>query len=1137
MKCCLKKIKSIFFMLLIIMITFSTKMPVYAESTVQKSVLILNSYSNEDSIISGYESRDWTAEIISSIKSQFVNSKKNIVVKTECMDSNDDFGQEYWQQLYDLHKYKYKDTKFDVVITLDDDAFQFLLKYGQSLFPDTPVVFSGVNNFNKSMISDRPLYTGLTKSADVKSTIDIGLKLHPNTKQIFVILDKTPWGIICKNIIENLALLYKDKVTFLFCDEENIEKVKEKINNLPDDTFIYYDATFKNDVGKYMPMEHCVDIILKDINVPVYSRSYIQLNKESVGGMITEGSDLGKEIGNLALRILAGEKVSNIPVTEDSVHKYEFNYKKLKQFNIDFKSLPKGAVIVNEPSTSYNISKKVIIYITVSILCIIALVIIILIFNLYKYRVVEKLLVQNESLLKTVINSTPDIICFKDAKGRLLEANDSILDLLNAKERDYKLKTIEELYTQSPLLIKNPILLNELDEKSWESGSILRRDETILYEKEGANKIYDVIRIPLFNNDGTRKGLVLLGRDITERKQIEEELKKAKETAEAANAAKSEFFANISHEIRTPLNAIIGFSELLTSLISNMKEKKYIDIINTSGRNLLILINDILDLSKIEASKLEFNYAPMKPRIILDEIKQIFEQKINDKNIKFIIEVQEELPTILLLDEMRLRQILLNIVGNAVKFTEFGLIKLSMKMEDKNRSYENVIDLVISVEDTGIGIPENEHHRIFEAFTQKSGQNIKKFGGTGLGLSISKKLVKMMNGDITLRSSVGKGSTFTITLHNVHISLDEIPANEEKYLYINKIRFEKAKVLVVDDIESNCYLFKEILEDVGVEVITANNGLEAIKIAYNEIPDLIIMDNMMPMMDGIEAITAIRKIPPLRNTPVILMSADTIDDEEKLRNAGINDYMAKPININSFLSLLQKWLKLSDESADATDFQKIKKMKHDNFQLISEIDGIDIKEGIERLCGNKKLYIKMLVKFFEDNEELLLQIRQAIKDKDYEISLKLLHGLKGTSGNLSILFVYNGIVELETKIKQGIPGDYVKMFDSILDKFKKVSIEVFDYERKNQEVKSTKDSFEEDIVCKSEVISCLDKLKNYLQDYDSIAVEYMEEIKAKLNDFIDKSDLEKIEEKITIYEFDTALEYIDVAMSKINNIL
>ena len=230
----------IFFISFIIFFLFS-RSPVHAEDTVQKNVLILNSYGNDSNISAGNQSIDWTGQITSAIKSEFIDSKENIDVKIQYLDSGYNFDEEYWQVLYKVYKYKFRNTKFDVVITLDDNAFEFLRKYGDTLIPNTPVVFCGVYNFNKSMISNHPLFTGLAKSADIQSTIDIGLKLNPSTKQIFIITDKKSTGVNTKNIIEGLAPLYKDKVKFLFSEEENITKLKEKVNSLPKDTIIYFE--------------------------------------------------------------------------------------------------------------------------------------------------------------------------------------------------------------------------------------------------------------------------------------------------------------------------------------------------------------------------------------------------------------------------------------------------------------------------------------------------------------------------------------------------------------------------------------------------------------------------------------------------------------------------------------------------------------------------------------------------------------------------------------------------------------------------------------------------------------------------------------------------------------------------------
>jgi len=407
--------------------------------------------------------------------------------------------------------------------------------------------------------------------------------------------------------------------------------------------------------------------------------------------------------------------------------------------------------------------------------------------------------------------------------------------------------------------------------------------------------------------------------DITQRKQAETALKKAKEAADAANRAKSEFLANMSHEIRTPMNAIIGFSDLLRTLISDKKQKSYLDTIRISGKTLLTLINDILDLSKIEAGRLEIQYESTDVYVLFKEIEQIFLLKVHEKGLDFFLEIDRNLPSGLILDEIRLRQILINLLSNAIKFTKQGYIKLSVHRAAKKG--QGKIDLMMTVEDTGIGIPEQQQLRIFESFTQVQGQSTRKYGGTGLGLAISKRLVELMNGDITVYSTLGKGSVFEIILHDVELSVIETREYKKQDIDLERIVFEKATVLVVDDIESNRNLIRECLNQVNLGVIEAQNGKDSLLFVKAHQPDLILMDLKMPVMDGYMATKILKNSENTKNIPVVALTASaTFEEKRKIQSSSFDGSLYKPVDIIELLEELSHHLPHSiKESPNATE--------------------------------------------------------------------------------------------------------------------------------------------------------------------------------------------------------------------------
>jgi PAS domain S-box-containing protein len=392
--------------------------------------------------------------------------------------------------------------------------------------------------------------------------------------------------------------------------------------------------------------------------------------------------------------------------------------------------------------------------------------------------------------------------------------------------------------------------------------------------------------------------------DVTLQQQAQEQLIIAKQLAELANKSKNEFIANISHEIRTPMTTILGFCDLLQDAVHDPHAQSYIKAIAASGQTLLSIINDILDLSKIEAGKLAIIYEPLDLAAVISEVSHFFTQQARQKNLDIFIHLESSVPAIIKFDEIRLRQILFNVLGNALKFTEKGWIKITAQAEHRAEE-ANYVQLILSITDTGIGIPVEQQEQIFEAFAQREGQNNRKYGGAGLGLTITRRLTSMLGGEVYLKSEINQGSTFSFHFPRVevaHIS-NYLPTESVEKVDLNK--YYPAKILIAEDNLSHQDLLREYFANSHHQLIFATDGESAFSLAISEDVDLVLMDLKMPKMGGVETLKKFKQHPELWNIPMIILTAWLRAEEREYLENICQGIILKPFSKSQLTSALK----------------------------------------------------------------------------------------------------------------------------------------------------------------------------------------------------------------------------------------
>ncbi len=505
--------------------------------------------------------------------------------------------------------------------------------------------------------------------------------------------------------------------------------------------------------------------------------------------------------------------------------------------------------------------------------------------------------------LSLVISKTDNAVLIADKTGKIQWVNEGFVRLSGYSLQDIA-GTRGEIVRhgkQTGLYPENPFFKKIIIEKvsvTYESHN---------FKKDGTEYWTVSTLTPILNDDGELENIVVIDSDITSRKKAEKEILNAKKLAEESSRAKELFLANMSHEIRTPMNAIMGIVQIMQDAELNNIQKKYLRSLQFAGENLLYIINDVLDFSKIESGKMNIEKIEFNISTLIEDLIGAMDYRAKEKNISLKTEVQKNISKNLIGDPVRINQILTNLIGNSIKFTEKGYVKLSIK--EKARGNEKVT-LAFEVEDTGIGIAKDKQELVFAAFEQAQMETSRKYGGTGLGLSIVKRLIELHGGSISLESKLGKGSKFSFELAfpmatKNHIKQENSIQPEPVFDLKNK------EVLLVEDNSLNQMVAEKFLENMGLTIHIAENGAEAVKMLKKKNYDLVLMDIQMPEMDGYEATHYIRNnfSGVKKNIPILAMTAHAFQDEEaKCRQAGMNDYISKPLNRNVLLDKVRQLL-------------------------------------------------------------------------------------------------------------------------------------------------------------------------------------------------------------------------------------
>ncbi len=662
-----------------------------------------------------------------------------------------------------------------------------------------------------------------------------------------------------------------------------------------------------------------------------------------------------------------------------------------------------------------------------------------LIMDITMRKQADALLAANESRFRDLFENSPVAYQALDFDGRCTHVNQCLCDMLGYDAEDIIGKSFDEFWVDHLKSHFQP----KFDE--FKSSGLVAMELSI---KKKDGQIIDVLMNGRIQHDieghFVRSHCVFA--DISERKQMETEMLRAKEAAEVLAQSKSEFLANMSHEIRTPMNGIIGLTQLALDQKTSPELRDYLTNISASSQSLLGILNNILDFSKIEAGRLGVEERPFDLDQLVDDLRNLFKGRAEAQHLDFVITVAKDTPRDLVGDSMRIQQILSNLLGNAIKFTSRGHVAL--RIETKHLEGARV-ELAFAVEDTGIGIAIDDLDKLFKPFSQVDGSISRRFGGTGLGLAISSKLLHLLGGEFKVSSQLNQGTTFSFDLrlsiatqkgvrtsrHRASHDAGELTRELQKSGKVLK----GARILVAEDNHINQQVVQEFLKLAGMEVTLADDGQEAFELLQYQHFDAVLMDVNMPVMSGIETTRLLRQQKAFVELPIIALTAGVTQEEhDNCMACGMNDFIPKPINPKQMITTLARWVRPATghlEREKPLPINESAAAIHDNVNL-NDLPGFDFQNLLVMLGGDREKILDFLRTFGEDMAQIADKIETALAEDDTNLARELAHKIKGAAGNIGAVDLHALTGTLEAELKEGHQNPVT--FTSFKAEFEKV---------------------------------------------------------------------------------------------------